>query len=544
MASEDLRKARFPYHAPKSRAQHLRPVKMEDEGTEGKVARLGWLSDGEIRDSELGLPLSGPGGPRRAPADTLMAMLIDKPYVKAFNRTYGALAAQHPEYDLQDPDMMSNYEKQLVSAYSADQAAQSRANELRILVRGAPARCAKIPLDAHLHTWGGAIPYLANDIFPEDDGAAAPPKPARWRPRTGVHGDVNATAPDQAAIIRPVQFRSLAEAEAKDTALSRDCATTPLIFPPGGRRTESRLIDLPGQTRDPTVSQCVKRFFDPSVGIPFVPADVALYFPVALLVPEPPLEVEADDLVLDAQPEPEPPTTLLNTSQEDVLFTKNKAPFTRADISSVRAFGRHWDRLKMRKHDQAVRAMRDREKLIKQTFHSKTRLETTLGLIEQDCQRIRSGLLGKGAFKHKSIWQTALANAPPDHSGLEERRELWWRFCAFVRFVGGIQEELEKDFVRLIRLKLMLRHQVDMTLFWDIVKEVPPAALESVAVLRLVEFVRLVLNVDRDEFCDFFADMKVAQIMYSQTIMTNQSKEFLDKQLQIARAPIAVPESE
>jgi hypothetical protein len=353
---------------------------------------------------------------------------------------------------------------------------------------------------------------------------------------------LNPKAVDESSIIRPVQFRTLSEEEVKDRSLARDRATAPLVFPAGAKRAEARMVALPGSTKDPTVQNCMRRFFDPSVGIPFVPADVGKYFPVDLLIPDP-SESEVEE-TLEPPEEPEPPTNLINTSDQDVLFTKNKAPFTRADISTVRAFGRHWDALKMKKKEQAARSLREREKLIKHAFHSKGVLETALNLIEQDCQRIRSGLIGKSAFKKRSIWQTAATTAPPDHSGLSYRRELWWRLCAFVRFVGGIQEEVEKEFIRLVRLKLMLRHQVDASLFWDLIRETPTASVESVAVLKLVEFLRIALGVIQQELFDYFENMKVAQMMYSQTITHNLSKEYLDKQTAIARGPIDVPESE
>jgi hypothetical protein len=475
-----------------------------------------------------------------------MTLLIEKPYVKAFNRTYSALAERHPEYDLSDPDMMSHYEKQLVATYAVEHTPQSRANELRLVVPGTQTRASKIPLDAHLHTWGGAIPYLANDIYPEDDGAPPPPPSQHRRPRTGIHGDVNATAEDESSIIRPIKFRSLDEAEAGDRSLSRDSAALPLIFAPCGRRFEATVTSLPGGTSDPTVQNCIKTFFDPSVGIPFVPADVGKYFPVTLLQPDSPASPspEDDELGFD-QPLPEDgetKTSLLETLDEDVLFTKNKAPFTRGDISTLRAFRRHWDSLKMQKRDEAQQALINRQKAVKEAFHSKNVFETALKLMDEDCARIRSGIIGKSKFKKRSLWETALKRAPPDKSGLTDRRELWWRFCAFVRFVGGLSEEFEKNVMRTLRVKLMLRHQVDQSLFWDTVRDIPPISLESVSVLKLAEFLRVALAVGQQEFVLFLDDMKVAQMIYTQTIVNNMSKEYIEKQQHFAKGPIDVPD--
>jgi hypothetical protein len=477
-----------------------------------------------------------------------MTLLVEKPYAKEFQQTYSALAAAHPEYDLNDPDMMSNYEKQLVAQYTSDQG-PGRANELKLVIPGTQTRTTKIPLDAHLHTWGGAIPYLDNDIFPEDDTNATVPSRIKRRPRTGIHGEVNAKARDQSSVIRPLKFRTLAESEAGDRSLSRDCATSALVFAPGGKRSDQAITELPGGTEDTTVDSCLRRFFDPELGIPFVPADVGRYFPIELLVPAPAAQAAAEselseelNLAVAAPEENEMKTALLDTSEEDVLFTKDKAPFTRHDISTVRAFTRHWDALKLRQKERIAQAMQERQKSIKQAFHSKNVFETALDLVDQDCKRMRSGLIGKSQFKRKSIWKTAEERAPPDHGGLTERRALWWRFCAFVRYVGGIDESLEKHFARMVRVKLMLRHQVDPTLFWDVVKEMPQAAFESVSVLRLMEFLRLALDVGQQEFVMFMEEQKVAQLMYGQTVKNNMSREYLDKQQAIAKGPIDVPE--
>jgi hypothetical protein len=135
-----------------------------------------------------------------------------------------------------------------------------------------------------------------------------------------------------------------------------------------------------------------------------------------------------------------------------------------------------------------------------------------------------------------------MERTPADRSGLPDRREIWWRFCAFVRFAGGVAEELEKNVVWILRVKLMLRHQVDQSLFWDVVKDLAPISFESVAVLKLVEFLRVALGVGQQELVLFFDEMKVAQMIYGQTIMNNMSKEYLEKQNQIARGPIEVPD--
>jgi hypothetical protein len=478
-----------------------------------------------------------------------MRLLVDRPYIKDFTRSYGALAERHPEYDLSDPDMMSHYEKQLIAQYSADSSA-ARAGELNVRVPGTNQKTAKIPLDAHLHTFGGTIPYLETDIFPEDEMEVVEPRRARARVRTGITGEPARSGGDLSSIIRPIRFRSLTFAESHDPSLSRDPATTPLVFAPAGKRYAQQMTSLPGGTQDDTCQRCLRRFFDPEVGIPFVPADVGKYFPLDLLLPEEEpaaSDRSADqamlsDLNANGGEEPDSGTTLLNTSDEDVLFTKDKAPFTRADISTVRAFERHWDELKLRQRDRAARSLEERRRLVHQAFHSKEVFRTYLKLVDEDCRRIRSGVIGKSPYKTRSLWQVAHETAPSDHSGLADRRTYWWRFMAFVRYVGGITEPLETEIVKILRVKLMLRHPISSRLFWDIVGDLPLAAFESVSALRLIEFIRVSLDAGQQEFGLFLDDHKVSHMIYNQTILSNMSKEFVDKMMLIAKGPIDVPE--
>ena len=239
----------FPYRAQKTTTERLRPVKADDEGSEGKIPRWGWMSDGKLRTIERGLPLldSLPTilDPKNDSMRPLMTFLVDKPYLKDFNRTYGALAARHPEYDLNDPDMQSHYEKQLIAQYSADPNA-GKSKDLKVRMPGEKKASTKIPLDAHLHTWGGAIPYLESDIFPDDEDASESRKVVKKKPKTGIYGDQNVNAEDETSIIRTVHFKSLDDAEVKEQGQAQDNATRPLEFSTTGRRLLGPLSELAG----------------------------------------------------------------------------------------------------------------------------------------------------------------------------------------------------------------------------------------------------------------------------------------------------------
>jgi hypothetical protein len=540
----------YPYHRPKSKFDELKPVKLADEGSEGKIPKFAWLSDGAVRPIEQGLPLFR--DPRscerngKSSLDSLISLLVDKPYVKEFNRVYGSLAARHPEYDITDPDMMSHYERQLIAQHSVDPSAAFPA-ELNFRVPGTQQKTTQVPAGAHLHTWGGAIPYLETELFPEEDLAIPEPKVIKKDMRTGINGPVNAHAPDQSAIIRPIHFATIPESELADPTLANDSATSPLIFAPGGKRFSASVSKLPGGTNDHTVQHCVKRFFDPEVGIPFVPADVGDYFPFDIFAPDSPeSEKEPEPLAFDTSPgeECDPRTTLIETKNEDVLFTKNKAPFTRADIATIRAFGRHWDNLKIAQRARAEAALKKRQHIVRQAFHSKEVFKTFLGLMDEDVNRIRSGVLGKSPYKGTTLWQVATDRANNDHTGLAERREFWWRVAAFVRFVGGVSEALEKEFLKELRVKLMLRHPITASLFWDVVRDLPLTALENIAALRLIEFCRVALSVGQEEFGFYLDEQRISHMIYNQMLVSNMSRDFVDRMNQISHGPISVPHAD
>ena len=575
-----MKRSVFPFRQTGSRILDLKPFKLEDKRSEVQVSKFGWLTDGKVLPIEEGLPVySLPPPPsdlqKRNPMYSLIHLIEDKPYLKKFQKDYGELASRHPEYDLSDPDMMSHYEKQLITDYytklqeqqakmheDVDEIGKSPKNlleDLKIRVtddNGNSVVTSKIPADAHLYTWGNALPYFDGGLFNVEDPSVAKKKPVKEKLRTGIHGPQDLHAQDESAIIREVNFRTLKK-KPENLALAKDSPYRPLRFRSPALRANSTIASMPSRKPNSTVKQYIKKYFDPEVGIPFVPADVGQYFPVDLLIPEEiPIQnlsqnyiessrafLQTQGISLDPDPEEEcdPKSTLLDTTDEDVLFTAGKAPFTRSEIARIREFGNHWDDLKIKQKQKAQSALAKRESMIKQTFQSKEIFEKYLHLLDEDCKRIQSGVLGKSQYKHKSLWEVAVETAKLDHSGLKERREFWWRFCAFVRFNGGIKEHYEKEFVKTLRIQLMVQHPVKKSLFWDVINEIDPVSFESVATLKLIEFCRLFLSVSQPEFGAFLDNHKISPMIYNQACINNASRDYADKTNSIAFGPIEVP---
>ena len=95
-----------------SRLLDLKPARLEAKSNESPIS---------IKPIEEGLPIyvtpSTFDSTKRNPMQSLIHLIEDKPFLKDFIKDYGDLAVRHPEYDLNDPDMMSHYEKQLITEY-------------------------------------------------------------------------------------------------------------------------------------------------------------------------------------------------------------------------------------------------------------------------------------------------------------------------------------------------------------------------------------------------------------------------------------------
>lgn len=556
-----MRSSVFPHRPPANRAKNMKAVRMDDEGIEGKIPKYAWLTDGPLREIEKGPEISSTLPPALDPSkksqiQLFVDVLVEKPYLKDYQKMYGELGSRYPEIDLRDPDMMCQAEKQLIAQFSTETAEQiAKQSTLKVRVpdpkKPKGRMTSRIPLDAHLRTWGGAIPYYESQIFDVDDEFIVQKAPPKRKMATGIYGPPRVQNGDSSGLIRECTFEYITQDEI-DRNRCDDDSQEHLVIHKENTRTR-QLLRARSKTGEETVKECMKKFFDPKVGIPFVPADIGLYFPLELLVQKEEEEVSdkksAENptmLFFDEDPMTEcvQKSTLVDTSDQDILFTKGKAPYTRNEVASIRAFMKHWEDLKFAQKDFCEEEMVQRDKLIRESFHSKTVFETYLRLLEEEQKRIRSGVIGKSPYRKQSIWEVAAREAPKDYASIRLRRDFWWRFATYVRCVTKIKDPLEKDVIRTVREMMMKRHEILPTLFWDLVDALPKTFLENVPSLRLVEFVRELLNVSQDEFKSYFEKQKVTRLFYNQVVSTNYVKDNSDRITKLTKGPMEVPEFE
>jgi len=557
-------------------------VNHDDKGSDGNIEKCGWLSNGPLRPIEVGLPLFSNVPPsfdiNSSPNNDKAP---NKSYMKDFKKMYKSLIEKYPDSEASDENTQSEYSKSSIGTFSHENSDHKATNDLRLKVstsskptqRFPPVRgrnrrgnfpqntrgASQIPFDAHLQTFGGIIPYFDSQIFEEDTGIVEDNKNKKVQKETGITGSRSKTSGDQSSQIREIHFRTIRPDEI-DEHSETTCAVQPLDLGTFSKRSGLEIVKMPGSEDDPTCKQCMKRYFDPSMKIPFVPSDSESDFPLDILYPDAPIQPgykrslsslsEASTLtqnqvsIIDPKINQEEikKTTLLDTSQQDILFTVQKVPFTRHDIAELKAFHRHWENIKMEKKQQAAMRLSNRSQCVRETFHSKKAFSRYLELLEEECQRIRSGLIGKSKFKKVSLWEEAVKSASGDKACLRLRREFWWRVAAYVKSIGGIKDTIERTLVSTIREILMSLHPVEPSLFWDILESIPQGVLENVPALKIIEFCRISLSIDQVTFGHYLDKNNISRQIYNQTILNNISRDNMEKMNEIAKGPIEVPE--
>ena len=568
----------FPYRPRKIPKVPAPPVPLKSKGVELELNPNAWLTGGPVREIEKGLPLIMTPLPaldpdKQTPLESAVTLLVDKPYLKSYKKMYGQLTDKYPDLNFNDPDSLSIYEKQFIFQNSHEMGEMiMKAGTLKLNLPDEngniqPTLTATAPLDAHLYTFGGAIPYFQSQIFADNDDAPKKVITKPKKPKTGIYGTPHEEPNIQSSLIREINFRTITDEEVEKYKSEKDDAEQPLSIPQQSLGVTTRKTRLDPSTDDSTVKDCIHMYFQPN-GKPYVPKNVEKLFP-CLFEPgdiiEQPSPTVSDQLLrtttevfsldqsasqnltqmmdpMSAIVDMDPQSTLLDTSDQDVLFTKRKAPFRRVEIARMKAFTHHWDKLKIEQNKKFAEERKRRDKLVQKSFQSKKVMETYMKLLEKECLRCRSGLLGKSPFKNKSMWETALEKAPYDPGALGVRMEFWWRFCIFAGETRGVRTDYEKEVAMALRNFLMDNHPVTQKLFSDVIMVVSRESLQSVGSLKLLEFIRICLDVEQKTFQKCLEQRSIPLIVYSQTILTNLSADLLTVMKRIAKMDVDVPE--
>ena len=198
--SESMNRSVFPYVAPRNVKSVLKPVSLKDGTDDTKVEKNAWISDGLLKPFELGLPIFGTIPPasdpnQPSPIDEMVNELVNRPNAKYLLQKCGDISDKDALRSLTDPESRSYAEKQFILQNSKDPNDFVNDNEIKFrlpntnvsnrttgrsigtgkaIIKGGkkdrekPKYTTVIPPDAHLQTFGGAIPYFHSQIFADD----------------------------------------------------------------------------------------------------------------------------------------------------------------------------------------------------------------------------------------------------------------------------------------------------------------------------------------------------------------------------------------
>ena len=551
----------FPYKPQKVSINAIKTVKNQDKGTEGNIDKCGWLTDGPLRPIEEGLPLYDKDNSKITNNIT-----PKKDYLKSFSKIYKNLLDIYPEY------IENEFNNGLLGQYSifnnndikkSTLSTKTTQRNINDHLNKNNKSSNQTSID-HIYTWGDSQYNFDNENFDDDINYLENKNEKKIINETGIVSlRNNEKNKDQSSNIRELHFKSLSPEE-----IHLEQETSNPIKPLNldeiiKTNNNKNIYKIPIIKKDPISQECLKKYFNPKTNQPFVPENPGDDFPLELLNPEPGSSSSfrrslstLSELSINSTSNQntifsnfnelnhsnEIKQTLLDTSQQDILFTNQKVPFTRKDIAELKAFHNHWNISKIKDKERIEEKFKNKKKIVKETYHSKVAFSKYLDLIDEECQRIQSGIIGKSRFKKKSMWEEALKFSKNDKSSLRSRREFWWRLTTYVRFMGGVKDSFEKILILTFREKLMYLSLVDKNLFWNVLKEVPNDVLENITALKLIEFIRIVLGVDQVEFGHFLDQNNISRQIYTQTILNSLSREHIEKMNEIAKNPIIVPD--
>ena len=261
----------------------------------------------------------------------------------------------------------------------------------------------------------------------------------------------------------------------------------------------------------------LKRVFRPGEE-PFTNIDSEADFPLDGIEPvvEEPREEEEEETTSDTidYNREHYESKLIDTSDKEIFWTKNMAPFTKKEIDMLYSWRKQGNDAMDATDRKGERLFKRREGAIKRTFQSKLAFRRELQLVDQDCSEIVNLGPGRMQRNRESPWQAAARFASRDTSSLPYRKAKWKDFVEFVKANGGAASDLQKKFVMEYRKELLTGHPVGTKMLWNILDKFDEMNFTEIPLLRFVEFVRASVGVSKDDLIEYFSRKDVPKYFY------------------------------
>jgi hypothetical protein len=200
------------------------------------------------------------------------------------------------------------------------------------------------------------------------------------------------------------------------------------------------------------------------------------------------------------------PSTLIDTSDHDIFWTRQLAPFTREETDTLYAWRKQCHDHQAREQAKVEKMLREREDCIRQTFQSKLALDRGLELVDRACREVANVGVGKQVRHRESIWKMAARVTRSDPSSLPFRREKWMKFVDFVKRYGGVRDPLQKKFVEAYRSELMSGRKVSSQIFWNILDLFDEMELIKTTLIEFLDHLRREMGISREATMQYFRE--------------------------------------
>lgn len=208
------------------------------------------------------------------------------------------------------------------------------------------------------------------------------------------------------------------------------------------------------------------------------------------------------------------PTKLIDQSDKEIFWTKDNAPFTKAEVDMLYSWRKQDEDFMHERDQRGARMFKRREMAIKRTFQSKLAFRHELALVNRVCQNVTTLGPGKVARSKESTWSTAARAAKHDISSLPYRKARWMAFVKFVKDSGGMKTELQKKFAQQYREHLLAGKAANNLMLWDLLNAFEEMNFTVMPLLVYVEFVRTNLGVSRNEMTEYFNHRNIPKYFY------------------------------
>lgn len=238
------------------------------------------------------------------------------------------------------------------------------------------------------------------------------------------------------------------------------------------------------------------------------------------------------------------PSTLIDSTVDDVFWTKNCTPFTRNDINEIYSWQTRNDGIMNQIDEKRKKMLEKRQRAITTTFQSRKAFDKAIELCDQECDLIGSLGPGKNVGKSRqSFWVRAAEYAKYDNSSLIYRKKKWKEFINQIKRYYPLLARNKTDemtlsslarksdetdlvdescglstiqiaFIKRYKNEIMKGLPIDSTTFWNVIEPFDSMDFTHTEFCILVEILRTQFNLQKCEIIQYLDEKEFPTYFY------------------------------